>query len=107
MINGFLGRIAFSRNDFAAAAAHLAMAGYLLSQDAILFVMLVQSDLEIGKSAEALSLVSKTSSQQLPLRRQFELGLVLAEHNYFEQAAPLFETVQARVPALTTTPASI
>jgi tetratricopeptide (TPR) repeat protein len=99
VINAFLGRLAFSRNDFAVAAAHLAKAGYLLTQDPSLFVGLVQSDLEIGKSAHALSLVSQSSGQQLPLRTQFELGLVLAEHNYFEQAAPRFEAVQAKFPA--------
>src|SRR5262249_39794532 len=47
----------------------------------------------------ALSLLSQTSAERLPPRAQFELGLVLAQHNHFEQATSLFEAVQAKFPA--------
>lgn len=99
VINAFLGRLAFSRNDFAVAAPHLGKAGDLLIQDPSLFVALIHSDLEIGKDADVLSLLAQTSRQRLPLRTQFELGLVLAQHNHFEQATPLFEAVQTKFPA--------
>jgi Flp pilus assembly protein TadD len=99
VINAFLGRMAFSRNDFDLAAVHLAKAGYLLTQDPSLLVSLVQSDLEIDKDSDALSMLARTPGQQLPLRTQFQLGLALAQHNHFEQATPLFQAVQAKFPA--------
>jgi tetratricopeptide (TPR) repeat protein len=58
----------------------------------------VQSDLEIGKDAEALSRLAETPSQPLPLRTQFELGLLLAQHTHFEQATPLFQALHAKFP---------
>jgi Flp pilus assembly protein TadD len=99
VINAFLGRLAFSRNEFAVAATHLGKAGDLLTQDPSLFVSLIQSELEIGKDADALSRVIRTSAERLPLRTQFELGLVLAQHDHYEQATPLFEAVRAKFPA--------
>ena len=98
VINAFLGRLAFSHGDFAAAAPHLAKAGDLLTQDPGLFVALIQSDLEIGKESDVVSLLVQTPGERLPLRAQFELGLVLAQHNHFDQATPLFEAVQAKFP---------
>jgi len=99
VINAFLGRLAFSRKDFAVAEPHLAKAGDLLSQDPSLFIALVESDLEIGRDAAVLSLISQHPAEQLPLRAQFDLGLVLAQKSHFEQATPLFEAVQAKYPA--------
>src|SRR5690242_3718027 len=64
VINAFLGRLAFSRKDFAVAEPHLAKAGDLLSQDPSLFIALVESDLEIGRDAAVLSLISQHPAEQ-------------------------------------------
>jgi Flp pilus assembly protein TadD len=96
VVNAFLGQIALSRNDFAGAAAHLAKAGSLVTQSPTLLVALVRSNLEIDKADVALAELARHSSPPLPLRYQFELGLVLAQHDYFERATPYFEAVQAK-----------
>lgn len=97
-INSFLGKLTFKRGAHADAAKYLAKAASLFQQEPALVVALVQSELEIGKDAAALSHLSQFNVASASLRAQFQLGLALASHGHEEQAIPFFEVVQKQYP---------
>ncbi|HKV61361.1 MAG TPA: tetratricopeptide repeat protein [Candidatus Acidoferrum sp.] len=97
-INGFLGRIAFARDDFALASRYLTRTDKLLAQDPSLAFALIHSDLEIGKDDDALAVISKLDARRIPLRAQFQLALSLAQHDHYLEATPFFEAVDSKYP---------
>ncbi len=98
VVNAFLGKIAFKRGDYAVAAGRFEKSGRFLSEDPGLRVALIQSDFETGRTDAALAELVKLDNKTLPLRLQFQLGLILAEREHAAQAIPYFEAVRSRYP---------
>ena len=93
VIHAYLGNIAYARNDFRTAAGHLEKAGRMLNDPAIA-AQLVTSNLAIGEQQKALKTLTGLDRSKLDLRQQFGLGLILAQHELYEQAIPYFQAVR-------------
>jgi len=97
-VNSFLGKLTFKRRAYSDAARFLPNAAPLFSREPALVIALIQSELEIGKDALALSHLRRYDVASASLRAQFQLGIALASHSHEEQAIPFFEAVQKQYP---------
>lgn len=93
VIRAYLGNIAYSRNEFRTAAAHFENSGRMLNDPGVA-AKLVASDLAIGEQQRALKALAGLDRSKLDLRQQFGLGLVLAQHELYEQAIFYFQAVR-------------
>ena len=98
VIRTYLGEIAYRRDDYPQAATHLAKAGHFVYKDPRIALHLAKSYLEIQQAPRALETLSEVSKQGLNPRLQFEAGLILAQHNLFQEAIPYFGAVREGFP---------
>jgi tetratricopeptide (TPR) repeat protein len=97
VIHAYLGHIAYSKNQYRQAAAHLEKAGNLMHDPAVA-TELAESSLEIGQRQRAFDLLNQLDRKSLSPRLQFSLGLALARHEFYDRAIPYFQTVNAGYP---------
>jgi tetratricopeptide (TPR) repeat protein len=97
VIHAYLGHIAYSRNQYQKAAAHLVKSGSLRHDPAVV-AELAESCLEIGEPEQAFEVLSGIDRASFTPQQQFRLGLALAERGLYSRAIPYFESVQAAYP---------
>jgi Flp pilus assembly protein TadD len=97
VIHAYLGHIAYSHKEYQKAAEHLEKSGNLMHDPAVV-AELAESCLEVGQQQRALDVLSGVNQKSLAPRQQFRIGLALARHDLYSQAAPYFQSVQAAYP---------
>lgn len=98
VIHGYLGEIAFRRNEYSRAEEHLSRAGKLLYIERDFAAHLAISELRNGERQKALDLLGEIDVDQLSPRSQFEIGYALASDDLASQAAPYFKAVADAYP---------
>ena len=96
VIHAYLGKIAYSHQDYRAAVGHLEKTGELL-KDPSVATELLESDLQLGQPQKAREILGKLDSSKIAPEWQFRLGLALAQHALFLEAIPFFRNVGSGV----------
>lgn len=97
VIHAYLGHIAYSRQQYQKATAHLEKASNLIHDPAVA-TELAESSLEIGQQQRAFDLLSQLDQKSLSPRLQFGLALTLARHELYDRAIPYFQSVNEAYP---------
>lgn len=93
IIHFFLGEIAYRRRNYTNAGLQLSRAKPLLFQDSAAVAHLAVSYLETNQHSQADEVLRVLTPKSLDRQSEFELGLSLARHDKFRQAAPYFDAV--------------
>ena len=91
VIHAYLGKIAYSRQDYRGASDHLAKAGELVKDPSVVS-QLIDSELQLGETEHAKQVLGQIETAKLTSRWQFHFGLVLAQHQLFQEAVPFFQS---------------
>ncbi len=97
VLHAYLGKIAYSRRDYRGAAEHLAKTGALV-QDPSVASELIESDLQLEETQKAREVLEQLEPSKIAPQWQFRLGLVLAQHELFQEAVPFFRNAGGGVP---------
>ena len=97
VIHAYLGKMAYSRRDYHEAIIHLEKSGELL-KDPSVASELMESDLQTGQPQKARAVMVGLDPSKLTPQWQFRLGLGLAQQEWFEEAIPFFQSVNAKAP---------
>jgi tetratricopeptide (TPR) repeat protein len=98
VLHAYLGTLAFRRKAYAPASVHLLEAKALWPKDARLPAMLAECDYALNRPAEALARLNALDIARLDAVWQFHAGALLAGHQEFIAATPLFEAARAHYP---------
>jgi tetratricopeptide (TPR) repeat protein len=97
VIHAYLGKIAYSRQNYRTASDHLMKTGELV-KDPTVASELIESDLQLGQPDRAREVLSKITPEKLVPLWQFRMGLLLAQHEMFSDAIPFFSAARIKTP---------
>jgi tetratricopeptide (TPR) repeat protein len=97
VIHAYLGKIAYSRQEYRTAADQLEVTGEL-RKDPIVAFQLIDSHLLLGEPEKVRALLNEINLKDFPPGLQFRLGLILAQHRLFQEAIPFFQNASGSNP---------
>ncbi len=90
VLHAYLGKIAFTKEQYQAAAQHLAQSGELVRDPSVGYELL-ESNLRLKKPEQAQAVVAKLNPNPMTPPWRFRIGLLLAQYALFQNALPFFE----------------
>lgn len=93
LIHAYLGEIDYERRQFKSAADHFRHAGMMALGDSTATPHFLDSLFNSNQRDAAVDLLSQLHDANLRPRLQFRIGLLLAQHQLFEQAIPFFQAL--------------
>ncbi len=97
VVHAYLGKIAYSRQEYRVAVNHLAKAGDLI-HDPSIASPLADSELRLGQPEQAKQVLHQLEIGKMTPAWQFRLGLMLAQHEMFPEAIPFFQSASVKDP---------
>jgi tetratricopeptide (TPR) repeat protein len=97
-IQAYLGKIAFSLQDFRSAAAHFAKSG-TLQADPTVASQQIESELRLGEVQKAQKLAAALDPARFSPAWHDRIGVLLAQYSLFQEAIPFLQVSHAAAPS--------